>query len=243
MLDVFNNYLQNFDLTEPNIMRKVKHSKQVKNLIRDLAKKLGWSEEDILICEQIGFLHDIGRFQEWKEKGSYVGLEFDHGDFGVKLLQENDLYKEFGITEEHKAIVFNAIYYHNKFEIPEENNDKYLKIIRDADKLENLMKLSNDETFYNYISKVFQGNVISDKVKESFNNEKSVNVKDVESLMDYYILILAFIFDINYDISIEIIKEEAILEKFARLIPNQEIFEKYLKEAHKYIERRLENAR
>jgi len=64
MIDVFNNYLQKFDLTDANIIRKVKHSKEVRNLIKDLAKELNFNEEEIFISEQIGILHDIGRFQE-----------------------------------------------------------------------------------------------------------------------------------------------------------------------------------
>lgn len=239
MVDVFNEYIQNFDLTEPNIMRKVKHSKKVKNLIKEMARVLNWSEADILICEQIGFLHDIGRFKEYTEYKSYVSGKFDHGDYGVNLLKENNLYKKFGILEENKEIIFNAIYYHNKLRVPDEHNDKFVKLIRDADKIENLMKLSDDDIFYNYISKVYQGNIVNEKVEACFNNEETVDLADIISLMDYYVLIIAFVFDINYDLSFKMLKEEKVLERFARLVPEPQIIDKYFKKAHDFIDRRL----
>jgi len=243
MLEKFNDFVENYDLEDPNINRKVIHSKNVRKLMLEFAKKLNWNEEEQLIAEQIGLLHDIGRFQEWKEQKSYVGLNFDHGEYGVKLLQENQFYLDFNISEENKKIIFNSIFFHNKFNVPEANNDKFIKLIRDVDKIDNLMKLSANQTFYDYISKIFQGNHVSPKIKEDFNNEKSINTKDVNSLTDYYLMILAFIFDINYDISIHYIKENGAIQNFAILLKEKDIYYKYLELVNNYIERRLENVR
>ena len=223
MIEKFNEYISQFNAEDNGINRKIEHSKRVSKLMVTLAKRLNWNEEDILIAQQLGLLHDIGRFEEWKIKSSFVTLDFDHGEYGVGVLKNNNIYQEFGIKEEHKEIIFNAICYHNKIFvnsdeeivhksqviIPEDANDKYLKLLRDADKLDNFYMFSSNTTVGNN----FEGLEVTKEVLDAFNREKAISIFYVKTALDYKLLVLAWIFDINYDVSLLMIKEATMLTK------------------------------
>ena len=88
----------------------------------------------------------------------------------------------------------------------------HAKIIRDADKLDNY-RVKVEET----IDNIFPGLVkdlsdlenseISDKVYESIMKKECVDIKDRVYPLDYWICILAFTFDINFNETLKIIKE------------------------------------
>lgn len=49
---------------------------------------------------------------------------------------------------------------------------------------------------------------ISDKVYETIKNNKCVDIHDRVTILDYWLCVLAFIFDLNFKESYEIIKEK-----------------------------------
>ena len=62
---------------------------------------LNLSEEDILLAELIGLLHDIGRFEQIKNYHTFLDKEsIDHAEYGNKILFEDDLIRNF-ITEDN----------------------------------------------------------------------------------------------------------------------------------------------
>lgn len=64
MYRAFNKYVNGFDISNDDIMRKINHSLRVAKLMKEYAKKLEYSEEEITLAEEIGLLHDIGRFEQ-----------------------------------------------------------------------------------------------------------------------------------------------------------------------------------
>lgn len=88
----------------------------------------------------------------------------------------------------------------------------HCKIIRDADKIDNF-RVKKEEK----IEAIFPGKVksiadmenskISDKVYETIRNNKCVDIHDRVTILDYWLCVLAFIFDLNFKESYEIIKE------------------------------------
>ena len=68
----FKNYVQNYDPNDEKVKLKIAHIKRTSLVAKNTAKYLKLSEEDILLAELIGLLHDIGRFEQIKRYHTFV---------------------------------------------------------------------------------------------------------------------------------------------------------------------------
>ena len=93
---VFNDYVKDYDITNPKVELKVKHTYSVVNKARAIAESLNLEQSEIDLACLIALLHDIGRFEQLRIYNSfYDNLTVDHADFGVKLLFEDKLIEKF----------------------------------------------------------------------------------------------------------------------------------------------------
>lgn len=233
----FDNYVKSFDMNNYDINYKYRHSYRVYELCEKISKDLNLNSEDTLLCSIIGLLHDIGRFEQLKEFSSYKDSNLDHADFGIKLLFEEGLINKFKIDKKYYDIINFSIRNHNKYEIEETNDDRKLmlaKIIRDADKID-IIKAMVIYGDYN----ISQCNTeISKEIEKTFFRNKQVKMNDIQNKNDQSILLLAFIFDINYSSSLKIVRDEKLVEKFYEEIKNKELFKPYVEYVKKYIKER-----
>ena len=63
----FLKYTEKYDLEDENIQRKKEHSLRVMNISETIARKLNLSEKEIQLSTLIGLLHDIARFEQYKQ--------------------------------------------------------------------------------------------------------------------------------------------------------------------------------
>jgi putative nucleotidyltransferase with HDIG domain len=212
----FKNYLKNYDVEDGNIKLKIKHTYEVVRKSEYIAKGLNLSNEDIELAKLIGLLHDIGRFEQVKQTSDFIDNdEFDHADYGVKVLFEYGMIRDFTDESKYDDIIKKAIYNHNKYKIGESLNDRELlhsKIIRDADKLDNF-RVKEKEHFKNIFPSVYNAETleyeeISDSVYEAIMRNQCVQSSDRRTQIDYWICFIGFIFDLNFDISLNYIKEK-----------------------------------
>lgn len=117
---------------------KETHIGFVRRNCKELAQWLKLTEHDVLLAELIGLLHDVGRFRQWSVYRTFRdNLSEDHAELGLKVIQEQSLYKE--LDSEDRSILLFAISNHNKkfiAQAPSERHLLFAKIIRDADKLD-----------------------------------------------------------------------------------------------------------
>lgn len=211
----FKKYAQNYDMTLDGINRKFYHSFRVMELSKNIAKSLNLSSEDINLATLIGLLHDIARFEEFTRYNCF-GLKnkFDHGDYGVTILKDNNFIRKFIETDEYDEIIFTAIKNHNKFKIEEGLDEKTLlhsKIIRDADKIDILYEAT--EMFWDSNEEKVNKSLISDSYYEQFINKEIILRVANQTVLDEVIVCCAFIFDLNFDYSLRKIKEEDYIKK------------------------------
>lgn len=212
----FKNFLDKYkDKNELGFDLKVVHTYHVVENSKCLAKKLNLSEEDVNLAELIGLLHDIGRFEEITFLKQFDSVRFDHASYGTKMLFEDNLIRDFIEDNSYDEIIKLSIDNHSRLSIQNGLNDRCLlhaKIIRDADKLDNF-RVKKEEK----IEAIFPGKVknkdelenskLSNKVYESVKNETCVDIHDRVTALDYWVCVLAFIFDLNFKETCEIVKE------------------------------------
>ena len=212
----FKKYISQYKQDKLGYDLKVMHTYKVVENSNTIATMMNLSEEDIKLAEIIALLHDIGRFEELKVFEQFESVKFDHADYGVHILFDEGLIRKFIEDDSYDSIIKTAIMNHNKYKI-EDNLDKktllHAKIIRDADKLDNFRVKKEEKIEAIFPGKVktkeeLETSLISDQVYESIMHNKCVDIHDRKTPLDYWLCVLAFIFDINFKETLEIIKEK-----------------------------------
>ena len=195
---------------------------------------------DISLAKCIGLLHDIGRFEQYKRFKSFKDSNLDHGDYGEKILRDENSLKYFDIKEDDYNIVYTAIRNHNKYEIePNLSNRELLftKMIRDADKLDILYALNNPEIK----SIILEDNSqIRDSIKEAFFQDKQIIKDDKETKNENIIVMFSFVYDFNFNLSIGILKDNKYYENIYERLHDKEKFKPYIDHVIKYIDERAD---
>ena len=217
----FKQYLKQYDLEDGRNKLKVVHTYEVVRMSEYISTKLGLSEEDIQIAKLIALLHDIGRFEQVKLTEGFVdNQKFDHADYGAEILFKQNMIRQFADEDKYDNIIKKAIYNHNKLKIEDGLNEKELlhcQIIRDADKIDNF-RVSEKDPIADvlacpYNAEKIEYEAISPKVFETFMNHELIRNTDRETMIDYWMCIIAFIFDLYFDVSLQYIKENAYIDK------------------------------
>ena len=216
----FKEYLKDYDIEDGNIKLKIKHTYEVVNKSEYISKELGLNQENIELAKLIALLHDIGRFEQVKQTSDFLdGKDFDHANYDIKVLFEDNLIRKFIEDNQYDNIIKKAIYNHNKYKIEENLNNAELlhsKIIRDADKLDNF-RVKETEHFSNifpskYNPKTINFESISLKVYNDFMSHKCIKLEDRQTQIDFWVCVIAFIFDLNFDISLKYVKENDYID-------------------------------
>lgn len=212
----FKNFLEQYDDTKHvSFKLKVVHTYHVAENARKIAQNLNLNNEDIELAELIGLLHDIGRFEELKMTNELNSVKFDHAMYGSKMLFEQEMIKNFIEDRQYDEIIKKAIENHSRLEIEKGLDERTLlhsKIIRDADKLDNyrVKKEQNIEAIFpTRVNKKedMEESLLSDKVYDAILNKKCVDIHDRVTPLDFWVCILAFTFDLNFDVTYKIVKE------------------------------------
>lgn len=213
----FKRFLEKYtdEMDTPGFNLKVVHTYHVLENAQKIAMSLKLSPEDIALAELIALLHDIGRFEELAFLKKFDSVKFDHAAWGVKMLFEDNFIRDFILDDKYDEIIKIAIGSHSKLSIPDGLDDKALlhtKIIRDADKLDNF-RVKKEEKIENIFpgkvqsSKDMETSKISDKVYVAIQNHQCVDIHDRIYPLDYWLCVLAFVFDLNFPETFKIIKE------------------------------------
>ena len=237
MLEIFDEYVKQYDLHNEGIKAKYQHSYRVMKLSEKYAKMLNFSDEDIFIAKVIGLLHDYGRFPQYQKYQTFDDYNsIDHADYSVQKLFDEGEIKKFNISPQYYDIIKFAIQNHNKIKIAKTDDKrklKHAKIIRDADKLDIIYLLGYLKRLNLNTSKE-----ISAEVLKCFEKHKSVPRELCQKPNDRIVMMLAFAFDIYNDICLKELKDN--YKYFYERLNNKEIFETIYLDLLKYIDERID---
>lgn len=162
-----------------------------------------------------------------KRYDSFEPDTMDHAGFGVQILFDEGMIRDFIEDGQWDSIIRTAIARHSDFRLEGIQNERELlhaRIIRDADKLDNCrVKLEDTiETILGVSAEEVGRTKISKAVMEQFKRKESILSSMRKTKMDYWISYLAYFYDINYKVSMELICEHDYVERLIRRIPYSE---------------------
>ncbi len=248
--DRFEAYVHQFSSDDPidqeNIGLKVAHTLRVCEEIRDIGRSLDLCPEDLCLAEACALLHDIGRFKQYKEYGTFSDYRSeDHAALGVKVIKGNRLLD--GLDSGTSEIILKVVGYHNRASLPPGEEERYLfflKLLRDADKID-IWRVVTD--YYqnrgdkrNHIIELDLPDTdqVSESVYNALMNGKLAKMSELKTLNDFKLLQLGWVYDLNFPRTFEIVRERGYLEKIRNALPKESIpVSEIYEQARSYLER------
>jgi len=230
----FENYLKNYQSSDPyyqqNIDLKKDHTFRVCQEILNLAQSLSLDKKDLRLAETIALLHDIGRFEQYKRYATFSDTKSeDHAQLGIKIIRQNHVLKK--VDKTTSALILCTIAYHNLAVLPQKETERCLffaKLLRDADKLDILYVVTN---YYHRENKSQNKSLELDlpntpKISQGVYNDimsgRFVRTSHINTLNDFKILQMAWVYDINFPRTFQIIRQRSYLEKIKDVLPQSD---------------------
>lgn len=223
-ISFFENFCKDYEIKKELDMKSTYsyryfHTYRVLKWMNVIINKLELTPKEKEFAKVVAIFHDLGRFSQLTKYQNYndIKTKFDHGKESVSLLKENQWFSKNKITlEEEKALSY-AIYNHNKLEM-EPTKDIFAsllaKLIRDADKL---AVIEESYQFDSFGKEKTYGN-LSPNIKKQFMKHHLLNAKDVITFPDEICYYIAYIFDLNFKESFQLIKENHLLEPYLKIL-------------------------
>lgn len=244
---VFKEYVKNYNPEDEKVKIKISHIERVSQIAKRLAEDLDLRQEDIELAELIGLLHDIGRFEQIRRFHTFVDKDsINHGEYGVKVLFEDGLIRDFIKDEKYDEIIKLSILNHNIAKIEKgltEKQNLHAKIIRDADKTDIFYVLTIGDKKAIWEKEDLSNDKITDEIYREFIEEKYIDYKKRETSADFLVSHFAYVYDFNFNQSLKIIKENNYIDKLYKrhIFNDEETMKRYNKIyeiAKKYLENR-----
>lgn len=230
----FVQFLRRYDtvdeLITTNLRYKEIHSFAVSKICSQIAQSLSLEKEEMLLAEVIGLLHDTGRFPQFYTYKTFKdSLSEDHASLGVRVLREENVLE--CLSREEQEIVIQSIQCHNCFELPKKNDhiDLFSKIIRDSDKLDifRFILESENKRFLGETNKTIQLELeekptYSETMLISILNNRCCLYSNLESIHDFKLLQLSWVYDINFPVTFSMLQERKYIEQICSTLPKLE---------------------
>jgi hypothetical protein len=221
-----------------NISLKATHTHKVCENIVQIAQEQHLSSNEIMLAETSALFHDVGRFPQYAKYNTFNdSISVNHGKFGADILQQEKVFQSLPDTEQE--LVIHTVKYHNAYTVPRMKNSNighdedsmkitFLKLIRDADKLD-ILRVFNEyyETDENDRSSVAAHGLpdtpgYSEKILSHIYKKKHGSMKDVKTINDLKLMHLSWIYDLNFNTSFRLLLERKYVRKIIEKLPETE---------------------
>jgi len=214
-------YRNNGLYLHPMLQLKLTHTMLVVENAKTIMQGERWNEEHVPTGETTAILHDIGRFSQFAEYGTFRDSEsIDHAERGLDVIEKLNIFD--GSSPETATRITEAIRWHNKKEVPEEAEKETAKLahlIRDADKLDifRVMETAIKDGSIENNPEITWGldfrGAPNPKLVESVIRGVPVDYSLIQALSDFILIQVGWVISgFYYNTSLKIIKERNTIE-------------------------------
>lgn len=219
VLQVFREYTENYNSQDEKVRLKIEHTYRVSELCECIARSLKLREEEVSLAWLLGILHDIGRFEQLKNYGTFVDAQsIDHAMYGAEILFEQGKIRDFIADTGEDEMIRKAVAYHSAYRLPEELDERtkmFCQILRDGDKID-ILKVNIDfplEEIYNVTTNELRNCKVSEAVMEAFKEGHAVYRGLKKTPADYVTGHISLVYELVYPKSLAVVKEQGYLKK------------------------------
>lgn len=243
----FSGYCRSFYSLNPddqeNMLLKERHTHIVCRNIIQIAKELSLSDNDIRLAETAALFHDIGRFKQYSLYKTFRdNVSLNHGFLGSDILAEAKVLQRLPVNEQD--LIVQAVRFHNAFSLADLQNEEkimFLKLVRDADKLDIW------RVFMEYYATPERSRPsavglelpdspgCSEEVLSCLYKRQSVSLSDIKNLNDFKIMLLSWVYDLNFKASFRLLAARDIINSLAAGLPLTDDIKHAVAGLHGYI--------
>ena len=208
---------------------KLEHSKIVGTHARAIAEDERWPASEIELAEILGLLHDVGRFSQVIEFGTFSDeRSVNHGERGYSVVLSSEVLLT--LPKDIQTILLHGIRYHNARDIPDNldtASTRFLRLVRDADKLDifriihNAVKQKSTENQPEITLHVDIDGPVNPAALSELKEGQNVSYRNIKSLADFGLAQLAWVYDLNYRYSLQYFVDNDILSIIKNLLPKE----------------------
>ncbi len=218
-LNRFAEYVKAYNDEDSKVRLKIEHTYRVAGLCQAIGLSIGLTDSDLDLAWLVGLLHDVGRFEQLRNYGTFNDAEsIDHAQYGSSILFNDGLIRSFLDDPLEDELIKNAVYWHSAFKIPEDFDDRtkmYCNILRDADKID-IFKVNCDfplEEIYNATTEEVQNSEVTKEVMDSFFEEHAVLRSLKKTVVDNVVGHISLVYELVYPESIRQAVKQGYLNK------------------------------
>ena len=231
-----------------NLRLKIEHTHNVRANITDIGKALSLTEERVMLAEAIALFHDIGRFPQYEQYRTFEDSKsVNHGLLGSDTLLKENILQELPVEE--RNLIVQAVKFHNVFKIPrleDENLIFFVKLIRDADKLDIL------RVFLEYYESPQEQRAsatafglpdtpeYSKEILERLYNKEKVSYSSLRTLNDFKLMNLSWTYALHYKASYLLLMEKGYMDRIIEHLPAAEDIERAVDLVRKFARERIQ---
>lgn len=222
---IFWNFVNKYDTSNSNILRKIIHSFAVADNCFAIACKFQLDESSRNFSYLLGLFHDLGRFPQWEKYQTYNDKKsIDHGDLSSEIVDKMNC-EDLFITERQKEILSLSIKYHTK---PYNGNDKdiifYNEMIKNADAYSNVITTANGAQ-----QMTVQNDGVTPEILDNFINGKPLWIFSPNTKLDRSLMLTACCYYVKYDF----LRQDILTKNYIDVMCST--FSRYLNEEDKKI--------
>lgn len=216
---VFAAYVENYNSKDEKVRLKIEHTYRVAALCEQIARSAGCTEYEVELAWLTGMLHDVGRFEQLKNFGTFNDAEsIDHAAYGADILFKEGKIRDYIESDEEDELIENAVRFHSAYRLPDSfdaRTEKFSNILRDADKVD-ILKVNVDfplEEIYNVTTEELRNAEVTKEVMESLQ-EKYATLRSLKKTsVDHVVGHISLVFELVYPESLRVVKEQGYLER------------------------------
>ncbi len=212
------------------LTHKYNHTINVANFMKDLivnepAISLSFDKRNTEVAMASALTHDVGRFLQIQNGEKIHDSQFNHADVSIDLIKGYIPLAKSYTKEDVNKLVF-AVSSHSDQEInyekhnytilnseDKEKADQIAKLLRDADKLDNIKYFTLNKNGPDLFLEGIPQGTISEGIKEQLEDNKTLSPSIIRTQSDAIVYGLSWIFDVNFNTSKNIIKEIGFVER------------------------------
>ena len=216
--------------SQKNVLLKIIHTFNVCKNIKDLAGDLFSDINNILLAETVALFHDIGRFQQYAQYKTFNdGFSVNHGVLGAEIVSNSKILVGLPIREQD--LIINSIRFHNSLFMPEgldRDTATYLKLIRDADKLDiwrvfaQYYEMPEQERASAAMLGLPDKKDFTKDILSYIYDKKLIPLSNVKTVNDFILMQLSWVFDLNFKKSYQMLLNTKDIEKLIEKLPDTE---------------------
>lgn len=243
------------EFVNAHLKLKEEHSRRTCKEMLYLAQELGLDANQKCIAEVTALLHDVGRFGQFVKYRTYNDTRsVNHCLLGLEVLQERKVLDE--VVEQEKQLIEKSIEYHGLIELPprlfvadKRGGDCLLfsKFLRDADKLDILYVITKYYKQYRDNPGEFELEIelpdepgYSAELVEDILRGRRIDHSKLRTLNDMKLCRLAWVYDVNFTVTLKRIKKRRFLEMIVDFLPKSRDIEKVEKKIFEYVDSAIE---